>query len=104
MPRWAPGLCDAIDQVDGRWIARSGSERMVVEFASPNPFGVLDHDVTFGNGERFHNPMRVLRDGDGAEVVFTLRHLPGVSDADFERDSATVLADLNALKRLLEND
>jgi hypothetical protein len=46
--------------------------------------------------------MRVIPDGDGCEVVFTLRRQPGMTDADFSRDAGLVLADLRALKRLLE--
>ena len=48
--------------------------------------------------------MRVFHDGDGREVVFTLRPRDGVSDDDFERDAAAVAADLRTLKRLLESD
>jgi uncharacterized protein YndB with AHSA1/START domain len=103
LPEWAPGLCTAIERVDGRWVAESGMGRIVIDFAPPNPFGVLDHDVTVGAGETFHNPMRVLRNGDGAEIVFTLRRQAGLTDADFDRDAAAVLADLTALKQILEN-
>jgi hypothetical protein len=54
------------------------------------------------SGERFHNPMRVLADGDACEVVFTLRRQPGMSDADFARDAEAVTADLRRLKEVLE--
>jgi len=103
LPDWAPGLCTAIERVDGRWVAESGMGRIFIDFAPPNPFGVLDHDVTVSTGETFHNPMRVLHNGDGAEILFTLRRQPGVSDADFDRDAAAVLADLVALKQIVEN-
>jgi hypothetical protein len=46
--------------------------------------------------------MRVIADGAGSEVVFTLRRAPGVSDKEFERDTTFVQADLNALKKVLE--
>jgi hypothetical protein len=46
--------------------------------------------------------MRVLADGAGSEVVFTLRRLPQLSDEEFERDAAAVSADLVALKRVVE--
>jgi hypothetical protein len=48
--------------------------------------------------------MRVLPDGEGCEVVFTLRRQDGVSDDDFEQDAAAVAADLQTLKRLLDSD
>ncbi|MBG0566776.1 SRPBCC family protein [Actinoplanes aureus] len=103
LPRWAPGLCDSIAQRDGRWVAESPMGRIELTFAERNAFGVLDHDVTLPTGETFHNPMRVTPDGDGSELVFSLRRRPGVSDEDFERDAAAVLADLLALKRIVES-
>jgi hypothetical protein len=101
-PAWAPGLLSSLEQVDGQWVAESGMGRLVIEFTPPNPFGVLDHDVTLVTGERFHNPMRVLPDGEASEVVFTVRRQPEMTDAEFERDSGAVLADLQTLKRILE--
>ena len=50
-----------------------------------------------------HIPMRVIADGDGCEVVFTLRRLPGMSGGDFDRDTGLVTADLARLKRVLED-
>ena len=86
MPEWAAGLGSSIEQVDGHWIVDSPDGRLVVEFADRNDYGVLDHDVTLPSGETVHNPMRVIPDGDGCEVVFTLRRQPGMTDADFARD------------------
>ncbi len=79
--------------------------RVEVEFAPRNRFGVLDHRVTLPGGASVENPLRVIRDGDGAaDVVFTLRRLDGVGEEEFEADAAAVAADLEALKRLLEAD
>jgi uncharacterized protein YndB with AHSA1/START domain len=103
LPEWAPGLCTAIKQVDGRWVADSGMGRIVIDFASPNPFGILDHDVTTSTGQTFHNPIRILPNGDRAEIVFTLRRQAGVTDAEFDRDAAAVHADLTALKQIMES-
>ena len=47
--------------------------RVGFAFTERNELGVLDHDVTLPSGETIHNPMRVIRDGDRSEVVFTLR-------------------------------
>jgi hypothetical protein len=76
--------------------------RVVVAFARDNAFGVLDHDVTLPSGETVHNPMRVLADDPGCEVVFTIRRRPGMSDEDFRRDADAVRADLARLKRVME--
>lgn len=103
LPRWAPGLCTSVEHVDGRWIAESGMGKVVLAFAPRNAFGVLDHDVTLPSGETVHNPMRVLPDDTGCEIVFSLRRQPGVSDNEFDRDAGAVLSDLTRLKQVLEN-
>lgn len=102
LPEWAAGLGRSIEEIDGRWIADSPMGRVVVAFAPRNDHGVLDHDVTLPSGETVHNPVRVIADGPGCEVVFTLRRRPGVSAEEFERDAAAVSADLATLKRLAE--
>jgi hypothetical protein len=104
LPAWAPGLCTSLEQVEGQWIAESGMGRITLEFVPRNEFGVLDHTVTLASGERFHNPMRVMANGSGSEVVFTVRRQVTGSGEDFERDITAVSADLTTLKRLLEAD
>lgn len=102
LPRWAAGLAGAIENVGGDWMADSPMGRVKVRFAEPNRFGVLDHDVTLPSGETVSNPMRVLPNGDGSEVVFTLYRRPGASDDAFAEDAAAVARDLDALRKLLE--
>ena len=102
LPAWAAGLGGSIEQVDGRWVVPSPMGRVTVEFVPVNDFGVLDHTVVLPGGEAVYNPLRVLADGDGCEVVFTLRRRPGMTDDELEQDAAAVAADLARLKSLLE--
>jgi hypothetical protein len=102
LPAWAPGLCSSVDNVGGQWFAESPMGRVGLTFAPPNEYGVLDHNVALPSGEVVYNPMRVIADGDGSEVVFTLRRQPGMSDAEFDRDAAAVAADLTRLKDVVE--
>jgi hypothetical protein len=102
LPEWASGLGSSVEHVDGQWFMESPDGRLIVAFAERNDYGILDHDVTLPSGETVHNPMRVIADGDGCEVVFTLRRQPEMTDADFARDANLVVADLRALKRILE--
>ena len=102
MPKWASGLSGSIKKEADHWIAESPMGRVKITVAEPNKFGIIDHDVTIASGEVFHNPLRVIDNGQGAEVVFTLFRHPKVSDQDYERDAATVLKDLGTLKSLLE--
>src|SRR5690349_4875384 len=81
LPRWAAGLAPGDS----------------VTFAPRNEFGVLDHVVTTTSGATVSVPMRVVPDGAGAEVVFTVRRLPGMSDTELDRDAALVAADLATL-------
>jgi hypothetical protein len=86
LPEWAAGLGSALG----------------VRFVPPNEHLVLDHDVSLPDGSVTTNPMRVLRDGDGCEVVFTVRRAEGMSDEQLDADVAAVRADLERLTRLLE--
>ena len=103
LPRWAAGLGSSVEHVDGQWWVETPAGRAAVAFAPRNDFGVLDHVVTTPSGEVVQVPLRVVADGDGSEVVFTVRRGPGMTDEELERDAGLVAADLATLKRLLEN-
>jgi hypothetical protein len=102
LPRWAPGLGGPLVQEDGAWFVQTPAGRAGIEFTPRNEYGVLDHDVVTPSGETVHVPLRAIVDGDGCEVVFTLRRAPGMSEDDLERDAAAVRADLALLKQVLE--
>jgi hypothetical protein len=103
MSRWASGLAGSMRNVGGEWVGDGGPiGRVKVRFTEPNRFGVLDHDVTLESGLTVHNPVRVLPNGAGSEVVFSLFRRPGVSAEEFARDGSTVEKDLRTLKSLVE--
>jgi hypothetical protein len=102
LPAWAPGLGSAVESVGGQWFVETPMGRVGSAFAERNAYGVLDHEVILPSGEVISNPTRAIRDGDGCEVVFTLRRLPGVSDEEFGRDANAVASDLARLKRIEE--
>ena len=54
------------------------------------------------DGQTFNNPMRVVPNGAGSLVTFTLFRQDGMSDAEFERDAGMVESDQQALKRVVE--
>lgn len=95
--RWAAGLATGVRPDGDDLVADSPMGEVRVRFAPDNTFGVLDHDVTLPDGTVVNNPLRVLAHPNGAEVLFTVRRL-GASDADFDRDCATVLSDLERLR------
>lgn len=103
LPSWAAGLASAaLQKIDGEWVADSPMGRVRVSFTEHNDFGVLDHTVTLPTGESVYNPLRVIPDGDGCEVVFTVRRQPGMSEEEFTGDADAVAADLQALKSRCE--
>lgn len=102
IPRWAAGLGKEIRRADGEWVAEGPLGNVRVRFALPNDLGVADHDVTLSTGATVHNPIRVLPNGAGSSVIFTLMRLPGVSAQQFVQDAQAVERDLTTLKALLE--
>lgn len=101
LPRWAKGLSGSIREVGDAWIAESPMGEVRVRFIERNDLGVLDHDVTLPSGETVRNPMRVVANGSGSEVVFTLFRRRGMSRGEFAVDAAAVERDLRALRRIL---
>ena len=102
LPQWAAGLGGEIRLQDGEWIADGPLGRVKVRFIAANPYGLLDHDVSVESGETFHNPLRVVPNGEGSEVIFTVFRRVGISERDFEADLTAVRKDLETLKQLLE--
>ena len=58
----------------------------------------MDHWVDTGEGKEVHVPLRVIQNGDGAEVMLTLFRQPGKDDKMFARDAKRITRDLRALK------
>lgn len=102
LPEWAAGLCQSVACIDGSWIAQTPSGAVRIEFAPVNPFGVLDHRLTLADGQQVCVPLRVIANGSGSEILFTLFQTPSLDDRQFAADAAQVEADLLRLKPLLE--
>jgi polyketide cyclase/dehydrase/lipid transport protein len=100
---WAAGLAHRpVEQVDGRWVVDSPLGRVLVEFASPNEHGIADHVVTLPDGTSVRNPMRVIPNADGCDVVFSVRRQQDMSDSEFAADVDAVRKDLDALRTILQ--
>jgi hypothetical protein len=103
LPNWAAGLArQDVQVIGGVWVAESPMGRVTIEMAPSNPFGVLDHMVTLPSGEIVNNPMRVMPNADGCDVVFTVRRRPGMSASEFAADADAVAADLATLRELMQ--
>jgi hypothetical protein len=102
MPLWASGLATGLDREGEDWVARGVLGTVRVSFVPENPFGVIDHTVTIESGLRVYNALRIVPNGDGCEVMFTLLRQPGMTDEQFAADAEHVEKDLHALKALME--
>ena len=103
LPKWAKGLSGSIKKIGEDWIAESPMGKVKVKFADKNKFGILDHDVTLPSGVRVSNPMRVMPNGKGSEIIFTLFQQPDMSDKDYARDIGLVQQDLENLRTVMES-
>lgn len=102
LPQWAAGLCKSVRKSDNGWIAETSQGPVKIRFAEKNDFGVLDHYVTTAQGAEIYVPMRVVPNGSGSEVIFTLFKTPEMSDRQFAEDAGMVERDLRTLKSVLE--
>lgn len=103
MPKWAAGLSGSIKKEGDHWISASPMGKVKVKFTPKNDLGVIDHDV-YLNNKIYHNPFRVLKNGEDSEVVFTLYRQPEMNEQEFSRDAEMVMKDLNKLKELIEKE
>lgn len=102
MPFWASGLASGLTQDGDDWIAEGTLGTARVRFAPHNDFGVIDHWVTLESDLQVYNALRVVPNGDGCEIMFTVLQLPGMEEAQFAADAAHVMRDLKTLKELME--
>lgn len=107
-PQWATSFVRSVKNIGGEWVftrrelGRTAEGDVRIRFCTRNEFGVLDHYVTPAPGVDIYVPMRVVENGSGSEVVFTLFQQAGMSDSDFARDIGWVERDLKTLKKVLE--
>lgn len=103
-PKWASGLAGSLRKADGQWVAETPGGVMKIRFSARNAFGVLDHWVSPRPDAEIYIPMRVVSNGGGCELIFTLFRQPGMNDDKFKADAEWVMRDLAAVKNMLERD
>ncbi|RCS25534.1 SRPBCC family protein [Phyllobacterium salinisoli] len=102
-PLWASGLASGLEKSAEGWFADGPSGRVRILFSPSNEFGVADHTVILADGTEVYIPLRVIRNGSGSEVIFTLFRIEGMDEERFLEDAGWVKRDLQQLKALLEN-
>jgi len=101
-PKWASGLSRSSLTRDGElWKAEGPEGSVRIRFTGHNAFGVMDHYVYVDNAPEIYVPLRIIQNGDGAEVLLTLFRQMGMSDSKFAADAEWVERDLLALRALV---
>ena len=103
-PDWLGFLKTISKKSDTIWNAETDLGNIEIEFVAKNEFGVIDHIVTLPEGAKIKNVLRVIENGDGSEVVFTLFRLPEKTEKEFNDDANLVAKDLKTLKNILEQN
>lgn len=103
LPKWAAGICTSVTVHGDVWHVDTGGElgTVLLEFCPDNAFGVLDHRVTLPDGKSQNNPVRVIPNGEGSELMFTVFQTEGMSDEAFLKDVQAVTRDLKTIRALL---
>jgi hypothetical protein len=102
LPVWVEFIKSVHRETGDVWIAETELENIKIEFVPENEYGVIDHMVTLPGNSAVNNPLRVIRNGTGSELVFTLFWMPGRTEEEFNQDAKSVESDLNKLKLILE--
>jgi hypothetical protein len=102
-PRWARSTFQSINQLNGKWVAETAQGSVTIDLTENNNFGILDHFVKLSSGAVIFVPMRVIKNGEGSEVIFTLFQTADMPDDKFAEDAKSVKQDLNILKNLVED-
>lgn len=102
-PMWVEFI-DSITKKNSIWLAGTDLGNLKIEITPQNEFGIVDHQVTLPDGTIVDNPMRVMANGEGCELIFTLFWTPGRSEEEFKQDAKAVERDLKRLKKLLEEE
>lgn len=101
LPDWA--FFESVEPAGDGWTATvPDGDPVTIHFTPRNELGVLDHVVDVGGGETVSSVMRVVANGAGSELLFTVFRRPAGTDAQFDADVATVARDLGIIKHLLE--
>jgi hypothetical protein len=102
LPKWGKTYCRSIKRSNGEWIIETPQGEVKIRIAGKNEFGVLDHYITPFPGAEVLVPTRVVQNGSGSEVIFTVFRQFGMTDNSFFKDIGLVEQDLKRLKAIME--
>lgn len=100
-PKWV-AFVKSITKQGEFWIGQTELGEIKFKFSPQNNFYVIDHQVTLPASETINNPLRVVANNKGCEVIFTLFRLPTRTEEEFNADAKAVSGDLEKLKTIME--
>ncbi|MDP4207835.1 MAG: SRPBCC family protein [Bacteroidota bacterium] len=103
-PVWVEFINSMNKETEEIWFAETNMGNLKIEFVPKNEFGVIDHLVTLPDGSTVNNPIRVIANGKGSELVFTLFWMPNRTEEEFNQDAKLVENDLKKIKQILETE
>ena len=87
---------------DNEWAVETSVGPRILKFATRNDYFDLTHTAS-PPGEAPHTiPMRLIANGDGAQLIYVFMQYPGLGDAELRSMMEWVTADLGVLKSYLE--
>ena len=102
LPKWARMFCQSIKKSKDGWIVETPQGPVKARFTEKNQFGIVDHYVSPMSGVEVFVPMRVVPNGSGSEVIFSVFQPADMSEEKFAEDIRWVEQDLNTLKSIME--
>lgn len=102
LPQWVPSFCKSVKKVGNDWVVESPLGPAVFRFVEGNSLGVIDHVVKLATGVEVYSPMRVIPNGNGCEVIFTLFRTADMTEEQHAADAKLVESDLHRLKEIIE--
>jgi hypothetical protein len=103
LPKWATTFCKSIKRDGSDWVIETNEGFVRVKYVEKNNLGVLDHFIYLTPDVEVYVPMRVVRNHEGSEMLFTLFKLPFMDDERFKLDCKLVEQDLTTLKIVMES-
>ena len=99
LPQWAVGFCRSIRRDADRWLVDTGHGEVSMRYVTDATLGVIDFHFSPAPEVEAVARSRVVPNGVGAEYLFTQFQAPGMSDAVFEAQRATLADELEVLRR-----
>ncbi|HRP57205.1 hypothetical protein [Agriterribacter sp.] len=101
-PLWVEFIKSMTKETENLWLAETDLGNIKIQFVPKNEFGIIDHLVILPDTSTVNNSMRVIDNGTGSELVFTLFWMPNRTEEEFNQDAKLVEKDLTKIKTILE--